>query len=247
MTGFRPHRHSLTCIIAVICLTPALLYSPANEYDAGSVSTKNNEGVELMGGKQDYLDAYDRVFDTFKLNNEHYFKRTQILMIFIQSILFVALTKIVLIKPGEETILQLSLPLAGLLVSFIGFCAAWVWNTLVIRQHQLLEYCRWYMVWLENRLGDEGVPLAYFKHESLLFHHCAKTDQKYYKHCDPNSGKVSIFPRYKRKARCNLMGLESGIARFLIAFWIACVATFIGQAWICVSMPLVFIVVLLFC
>ena len=179
-----------------------------------------------MGKKQDYWDTYDHVMDVFKLNNENYFKRTQILMILIQSVLFAALIKVISVKTIDAHNPELlSLSIGG--ISFMGICAAFTWTTLVTRQHQLLEYCRWYMRWIEEQLFEEGVPLVYFKYESKIFAPHRKK-QKYFWHGDPCKG---VFPQYKRKVRCGLMNSEGWIARSLMCFWIACLATFINNHW----------------
>jgi len=108
--------------------------------------------------------SYDKTLEIFKMQNDNYFTRVQLLMVAIQGTLFLALSKAVFI---ETKLLSFYVILAFL--SVLGIFTARLWNRIHTRQIQNLEFCRRFLRNLESRFSALGVPLEYLTSESLVF------------------------------------------------------------------------------
>ncbi len=159
---------------------------------------------------KNYLDVYDRVLGIFKINNDNYFKRTQILMLVIQSALFISFTS----TWGDD----IKWALLGL-ISFLGILSAYAWFVSITRQGDYLEFCRCYLRNIEYRLVELGIPLEYFKNESKVFYH---SDPVHFKWSNDD------FPHeVGRKVKGRMIGIERWIACVLFIFWVFIFVLFI--------------------
>ena len=113
---------------------------------------------------KDILDAYRVHLDVWKVLNDNYFKRVQVLMIAIQAALFAAALKVVDLK-GRFGIQMLVLSI----IAGLGVISSSCWITLHDKQNRYLEFCRRTLRNLEHRLAELGVPLQYFTLESHVF------------------------------------------------------------------------------
>lgn len=131
-----------------------------------------------MTNREACLNAYERVLKIYELGLADYFKRTQILMVVIQSVMFLAFGKLVqtsLIDPpnglgenGNEWasfIMLISLQF----IPAAGVCFALTWSELIKRRYQYVDCYRWYLRDLECRLVSLGIHLDYFSVESRIF------------------------------------------------------------------------------
>ncbi len=164
--------------------------------------------------KKDLLAAYDQVQKIFEQNNEHYFKRTQILMMVIQSALFLTFVKFL---GSDGTKIGISNAPGGILlivVSVLGILGSYAWMEMIKRQRQRLEFCRYYMRSIESKLGNLGMSLQYFTNERKVFH-CRKPVHlgKYWERFPYKNS------RHYEKIRGSVMDVEHGIACFLIILW----------------------------
>jgi hypothetical protein len=86
---------------------------------------------------RNYLDAYDRWLKLFQMNSDYYFKRTQIVMIVIQSALFVAFTKSAWdSNTGGNSLGFISLGL----IPFLGIFASLAWYTMITKHHDYITF-----------------------------------------------------------------------------------------------------------
>jgi len=203
------------------------------------------------------LDTYDRVFDIFQLNNDNYFKRTQILMFAIQAALFAGFIKLAWDTQIETIISSASLNIVKFIlfvfIPLFGSISAFTWVELITKQWNVLELYRCYLRYIERNLLELQIPLACFRAESLVFkykHYIEFEGSK--KDNDPEI--PTIFPHNGRKVELSLMTIEERTAIFLFAFWMSCIVTLltytINVQWIKIDLPcwlylLVFSVVLL--
>jgi len=169
-----------------------------------------------------YLAAYDRVLEIFKVSNDNYFKRTQIVGLFIQSALFAASIKIAWDKDLE---LNCSKEWLLLAISVMGMLSAFYWFKSIIKQGDYLELCRLSMRDIECCLSqpEHDIPLEYFTKESKVFHD--KTGVSF------NHAGLQ-FPREKdhkergllfpHKVKGGLIKLDKSVPLFLIALWGIC-------------------------
>ncbi len=167
---------------------------------------------------KNYLDAYDRLLEIFKLNNENYFKRTQILMVFMQSALFVAFSKLAWRSDGTNKIMVF---MSMMLVSILGIMSARIWYRLITKQADYLEFCKSSLRNIEYHLVNLGIPLQYFKGESQVFHyglpHCFGWSGERFPHSDRAREGKGIF---RHKVKGCLINIEKEIACILIFIWI---------------------------
>jgi len=185
--------------------------------------TDHERANQTMNHKEidNCIQAYDHVLRLFQMSNDNYFKRTQILMIVIQSGLFVAFSRLILnySSPGKS-LSAISLAL----IPLIGLLSAYSWALLITRQRNALELCRCYLRGIEARLLELEVPLAYFTYEAMIFYRPSfKCKQKYVRFRDDQKH----FPYHGSKVKIGLMNIEEYMAIFLIAFWFACFVTFL--------------------
>lgn len=164
------------------------------------------------------LDAYDRVLAIFKLNNENYFKRTQILMVFMQSALFIAFSKLIW---RFDDMNKIMLFMSMMSVSILGIMSAWIWYRLIIKQADYLEFCKSSLRNIECRLVNLGIPLEYFKGESQVFHyglpHCFRWSGERFPHSNRFREGKGIF---SHKVKGRLINIEKKIAFILCLIWI---------------------------
>lgn len=119
--------------------------------------TRENEARNLM-------DSYSKTLDQWKLLNENYFKRVQVMMGILQAGLFLAAFRQLSLfaESFADVFLRIFLGILGILSSFM-------WVKLYTKQAQYLELCKTILRNLEARLTNMGVPLEYFTDESVIF------------------------------------------------------------------------------
>lgn len=104
--------------------------------------------------------SYDKALDIFRLHNDNYFKRTQIIMVAIQAGLFFVIIK--LLTPIPVLPKELILPM---IVILIGGAIAWAWGVLMTRQMQYMDLLKKYLRNLEAEFKKLDVPADYFNVE----------------------------------------------------------------------------------
>jgi len=114
---------------------------------------------------RDILDAYRVHLDVWKVQNDNYFRRVQILMMAIQAGLFAAGLKIFVDMDRSCFTTQILI----LIIAVLGMISSYCWMALNDRQNQYLEFCRRTLRNLEHRLAELGVPLRYFTLEAHVF------------------------------------------------------------------------------
>jgi len=124
------------------------------------------------------LDSYRIHLDIWKVQNDNYFKRVQILMVGTQVMLFSGVIKLMESGlhshwPGADS-LRIAAPIPaarfGLMVlCLLGLIASWVWVNLHKKQRQYLEFTRCSLKNLEFRLAEVGVFVRYFSLEGVAF------------------------------------------------------------------------------
>ena len=156
----------------------------------------SNDAKEV---KRDWFDVYDQVQKFYSLNNENYFKRTQILMVVIQSALFLGLINVF----GTS---NFSMKRASIfIISFLGILASYAWKEMIERQRQRLELCRYYMRFIESKLN---IPLDFCTYEKKVFHdHSKKGDNK-----DLQLGDEKFPSVFKKRIRRAVFRIELMIA-----------------------------------
>lgn len=180
-----------------------------------------------MDAAEKHLAAYERVMKVFEMNNDHYFKRTQILMIVIQSALLLSMGKLLSKISGKYsadmgeiiTVLKASPHTAlvglfiGAILSVLGIVGAYAWVRMITRQHQRMELCRTYLRDLESKMCNRlSIPLDYFRKETQAFHDSRNV------HFDGTND----FPsgEMSGKIEGGAMNIEKRIAYYLIVLWI---------------------------
>ncbi|GAX60922.1 phage shock protein A [Candidatus Scalindua japonica] len=110
--------------------------------------------------------SYNRTLDIFKIANDNYLKRVQIIMVALQTGLFIALMR--LLSPLPDSWKDFPLPI---IVTIIGILLSTLWNGLHNKQIQYLELMKRYLRNLESELAESKVPMDYFNIESALSYH----------------------------------------------------------------------------
>jgi len=186
------------------------------------------------------LDTYEKISKHLEIANDNYFKRTQIIMIAIQIVLITGFGKLVsdinILSP-QKLLLLLSIPVIGLFFAF-------AWISFIKRQCDTLEFCKCYMRYIEKKLLNCNVPLAYFRAESVIFYH----------HCsinfigDPNNGNSSDsdvgdnsedkfclqtkFPYDRKETKIlGVVGIEKDMVRFILLIWVTCFTAILSMHW----------------
>lgn len=126
----------------------------ANAVDSDAFDTERNT----------ILDAYRIQIDVWKVQNDNYFKRIQILMVVIHAALFTAALRF--IPQKSESWDEIVIPMV---IAVLGILAAHHWTSLNKKQNQYMELCRRTLRNLESRLVELGVPLRYFTLEAHVF------------------------------------------------------------------------------
>jgi hypothetical protein len=168
------------------------------------------------------LDAYDRVMKSYEMNNDHYFKRTQILMIVIQSALFVALAKLASGAHSRYAAatdkVHLVWGAASIMVlSILGVLGALFWFLMIIRQHKRMEFGRTCLRHLEHRMSCV-VPLQYFQKEQDAF---------WYREPVNLLGTNEFSLKFMRDmgSRGSVIEVEKMISAVMLFFWLISCAT----------------------
>ena len=125
---------------------------------------KDDDHKALDAKRNRILDAYRIQFDLWKVQNDNYFKRVQILMVVIQVALFTAALRFVRVGfvSWDEIVIAVGIPI-------LGICSAFHWSALNVKQNQYMEFCRRTLRNLESKLVELGVPLRYFTLEAHVF------------------------------------------------------------------------------
>jgi hypothetical protein len=107
--------------------------------------------------------SYDKALDIFRLHNDNYFKRIQIIMVAIQAGLFFVIIK--LLTPIPVLPKELIFPI---IVTFIGIAIAYAWGVLMTRQMQYMMLIKNYIQNLEAKFVDLKLPIDYFNIEASI-------------------------------------------------------------------------------
>lgn len=114
--------------------------------------------------KEDLKYSYSRLLEIWKVHNENYFKRVQVVMAVLQAGLFVAIIKF--LSPFPTSWSGFVFPA---FISIVGIISACLWLNLNEKQTQYLEFCRRVLRNIESKLISEGIPTEYFTVESIVF------------------------------------------------------------------------------
>lgn len=128
---------------------------------------KKKEKNKIENGQEidpdDLKYSYDKALDIFKLLNDNYFKRVQIVMVALQAGLFIALMRLLSPLPGSWK--DFPLPI---IVTILGLCIAWIWDTLMIRQMQYMMLIKNYIQNIEAKFVELELPIDYFNVEASI-------------------------------------------------------------------------------
>jgi len=176
--------------------------------------------------------AYDRVLNLFYSSSEHYFKRTQIIMIAIQASVIIGLTN--LSKANNPICSAISLNKGNTLSNNIwipfligfGLLSAFIWYLTINRHHSHLEFLRRYLREIEEQLTSLGLPFYMFTVERKMYSKDFSNNKHtfYTGECVPdyNKGIIALLNKISKhlRPRLGLMELEQWIVVLLILFWI---------------------------
>ena len=192
----------------------------------GIESWKSN-GSEKENEIKHWLDVYDQVFRFFQINNDNYFKRTQILMFAIQigiATAFIKLLDIVFRDSQNYSVLTL-LNFALFIPPLLGAVFAFIWIWLIKRQWIGLQFSRCYMKYIEGYFLKNNVPLAIFKLEGTVFNSQNRVRYDYPSGYDI---KPLYFPESPtKKYRLRFTRIEELVACIIMSFWISILFIFI--------------------
>lgn len=107
--------------------------------------------------------TYNQMQTFYVQSGDHYFKRTQVLMMVIQSALFLALTKV--LTATDNGHMWLVLP-----ISILGILASYAWTEMIGRHQQRLELHRYYMRYIESKLKGLGLPESFCTYHKKVFY-----------------------------------------------------------------------------
>lgn len=193
-----------------------------------------------MNGKKEEIEylkySYDKALDIFRLHNDNYFKRTQIIMIAIQAGFFFVIIK--LLTPIPDSQKELIVPM---IVTLLGFAVAWAWRVLMTKQMQYMMLLKKYIQNLEAKFVDLKLPIDYFSIEAAISQKFPKDyfetmtadiddiknpkkDGKYYNFAKfkwsgkerLKDGKKSECPKYREKSECPENRKESGLPNWFV-------------------------------
>ena len=119
-------------------------------------TSKNDEAKNIM-------DSYSNILEIWKVQNDNYFKRVQVLMSVLQVGLLLAALKLL-----SSSLSPYKIPFV-VLIGFSGILSAGMWIKQNEKQSQYMEFCRRVLRNLEARLAGLKIPLEYFSFESLVF------------------------------------------------------------------------------
>ena len=158
----------------------------------------------MMTRIERYLAAYDHVLRILHINNDNYFKRTQILMIVAQSAVFIVFAKLLTLDTSKVLKVLEACPFLAqhwplflrmllLIVSSLGIAAGFLWRGFANRQHDVIEFCRTYLRGIESPLMNLDVPLGYFTCEQRIFYRDRPEDKQLYVHFRKNRAKFAYY------------------------------------------------------
>lgn len=129
--------------------------------------TNSSNGLQMPSDHKisPMLEVYRIHLDVWKVQNDNYFKRIQIVMIAIQAMLFAAFLKLLSDR-------EMDLFLRVWVIAFLalaGAFSAYGWIRQHNKQGQYLEFCRRMLRNLEHELVKLGIPLRYFTLEAQVF------------------------------------------------------------------------------
>lgn len=125
---------------------------------------RDREPLNHENEPKNLMDSYSKILEQLKLLNENYFKRVQVMMGILQAGLLVAAF-------GKLSFFPKSCDdaLVRIIIGILGILSALMWMRLNTKEAQYLEFCKRILRNLEARLMCLGVPLVYFRAESLIF------------------------------------------------------------------------------
>lgn len=194
------------------------------------------------------MDSYSKIFDQWKVHNDNYFKRVQVVMGILQAGLFLAVLG--KLSPFPKSCADAILPI---FLGILGIILSLRWVMVITKQAQYLELDRRILRNLESRLTSLGVSLEYFTAESLVFgpHRknppnlntatietvelvkCMKRHLMRFRwsgetYPDPKDGK-GLYSIVKVSGR--LVYFERGLAWFALCVWILVIALVVANVW----------------
>ena len=185
------------------------------------------------------LDVYDRVFQFFYINNENYFKRTQILMFALQigiATAFIKLLDNVFKSHKTET----SIYIALVIVSLLGIIFCFIWLTMIQRQRNVLQYSKMYLRFIEDQLMNLGVPLSIYRAESKILYFgnrvffCNRSEMRNEIEretlCNDYSS-PKAFPDRNERLKVRLMGLEKWVVYIIRFVWVLCLCISVANTF----------------
>lgn len=107
--------------------------------------------------------SYNQTMDIFRMNNDNYFKRIQVIMVVLQAGLFVAFMR--LVSPIPSSWNNFPMPI---IVTVLGAFIAVLWIVFMDKQKQYLELLKRHLRNLEMEFKSRNVPLDYFTIESAV-------------------------------------------------------------------------------
>ncbi len=125
---------------------------------------RDRQPLDPKNEARNLMDSYSKILVQWKLLNENYFKRVQVMMGILQAGLFLAAFR--QLSPFPELCTDVFL---RLFLGIIGILSAFMWVKLNTKQAQYLELCKKILRNIEARLMNIGVPLGYFTAESVIF------------------------------------------------------------------------------
>ncbi len=181
-----------------------------------------------MASIEKCLAAYERVLDIYKMNNDNYLKRTQIVMIVAQSAIFYAFVKVFTLDADKlksftsmnSTTLQ---GITLIMLATLGALSALVWIHFIVRQCNVLSLCKAYMRTIEDDLMRLGVPLGYWTYEGMVSHPESYNESELGILHNKGSRFFPswLFPDESKHLKIGLTRIEKRIACFLFFLWTA--------------------------
>lgn len=156
--------------------------------ETDSVSQETENEIKAL------LDAYTKVVDIWKVQNDNYFKRVQMVMGIVQVGLFLTVVK--MLSPLPTAWSQTFWPIVA---AILGVSSAIMWYNLIRKQIQYLELCRRILRNIENRLAKLQIPFEYFNLESLVFGPEPKCESLYSASCEVHKNLPQLTFRWSNE------------------------------------------------
>jgi hypothetical protein len=182
------------------------------------------------------LAAYGHMLKILEMNNDNYFKRTQILMIVAQSALLIAFVKL-FTGPAPNGFKNplLMKPIILLAIAVLGIIASSIWLRFIERQCTVLNLCKTYLRAIEDSLMRLGVPLGYWTYEGVVsYPEEYKQHQKDMIYREHLLFPKWLFPCENKQKKIGLTKIEQGIAWILLGLWIVLIVLVLVSWCLCI-------------